>query len=59
MHWYWMAFFVGWLWKTLSVRYGGLQLYRRMVPLAIGMIVGDMVGEGIRVLITIIARGSY
>jgi len=56
MHWYWMAFFTGWVWKSLTVRYGGLQLYRRMVPLAIGLIIGDQVGAGLRVLLTIIAR---
>ena len=56
MHWYWQAFFVGWLLKTLVVRYGGLQLYRRMVPLAIGLLVGDQVAAGLRVLLTIISK---
>jgi hypothetical protein len=56
MHWYWQAFFVGWLLKTLVVRYGGLQLYRRMVPLMIGLLVGDQVGAGLRVLLTIISK---
>jgi len=56
MHWYWQAFFVGWLLKTLVVRYGGLQLYRRMVPLMIGLLVGDQVGVGLRVLLTIISK---
>ena len=56
MHWYWMPLFVGWLWKSLTIRYGGLQLYRRLMPVAIGMIVGDMVGQGIRVALTLMVR---
>jgi hypothetical protein len=58
MHWYWVSFFVGWLVKSLVVRYGGLQLYRRIVPLSIGLLIGDQVGSGLRVVLTIIARSS-
>jgi hypothetical protein len=58
MHWYWMSFFAGWVLKSLAVRYGGLQLYRRMVPLSIGLLIGDQVGSGLRVVLTIIARSS-
>jgi hypothetical protein len=47
MHFLWFPFFVGWLAKTLTLRYGGLQLYRRLVPVAIGMIMGDMVGRAL------------
>jgi hypothetical protein len=39
--WWYMPFFVGWLLKTLVVRYGGLRLYQRTVLVAIGVIVGD------------------
>ena len=33
--------------KTLLLRYGGLILFRRAVPLFIGTVVGDMLSEGI------------
>jgi hypothetical protein len=56
MHWYWMPLFVGWLWKTLTIRYGGLRLYRRTMPVAIGLIVGDMVSSGLWVTINSIVR---
>jgi len=56
MHWYWMPLFVGWLWKTLTIRYGGLRLYRRTMPLAIGLIVGDMVSSGLWVTVNSIVR---
>ena len=47
MHWYWLPFFIGWTWKSLTLRYGGLRLYRQTVPLAIGMVMGDMVGRAL------------
>jgi len=46
MHWYWAAFPVGWACKTLVVRYGGLKLYSRTLPLATGLIVGDLAESG-------------
>jgi hypothetical protein len=58
MHIFWMPFFVGWLLKTLAVRYGGLQLYRRTVPLAIGFIVGDFVDQGLWVVVSLVTRGG-
>lgn len=54
MHWYWLPFFIGWVWKTLTLRYGGLALYRRLLSFAVGLIMGDMIGralwQGARVL---------
>ncbi len=47
MHWFWVPFFIGWGAKVLTLRYGGLRLYRRMMPLAVGLMMGDMVGRGI------------
>ncbi len=57
MHWFSQPFFIGWLLKTLTVRYGGLRLYRRTVPLAIGVIMGDFVGQGAWVLGVSVLRG--
>ncbi len=45
MHLYYMPFFIGWLVKTLAVRYGGLRLYRKLVPAAIGFVIGDLLHE--------------
>jgi hypothetical protein len=47
MHWNWGSFLVGWLVKTVLLRYGGLRLFRRVVPFFLGMVVGDMLSEGI------------
>ena len=56
MHWFSQAFFAGWLFKWLVIRYGGLALFRRTVPLAIGLIVGDFVSEAVWVLIMSVLR---
>jgi len=40
---YWMTFFIAWIAKGLLLRYGGLKAYRKFLPLAIGLITGDMV----------------
>ena len=43
--WWYMPLFIGWLLKSLTIRYGGLRLYQKTVPLAIGVIVGDRLSE--------------
>jgi len=45
MHLYSTPFLAGWLAKTLTVRYGGLRLYRALMPAAVGLIVGDLLSE--------------
>jgi hypothetical protein len=45
MKWNWMPFLVGWLAKSIVIRYGGLRLYRRTVRLAIGLIAGDLLSQ--------------
>jgi hypothetical protein len=47
MHWNWGALTVGWLVKVLLLRYGGLGAFRKAVPLLIGLVVGDMLSEGL------------
>ena len=41
--WLWCPLLAGWLTKWLILRYGGLALYRRALPLFIGLILGDYV----------------
>lgn len=43
LEWLWCALFVGWLVKSLILRYGGLTLYRQALPFFIGLILGDYV----------------
>jgi hypothetical protein len=58
MHTAWIPFFVGWLSKVLVVRFGGLKLYRRTLPIAVGLIVGDMVSQGFWVIVSLLTRGA-
>jgi hypothetical protein len=55
--WYTVPFFVGWAAKSLVIRYGGLRLYRATVPLAIGLIIGDMLNRGLWSVINLVTRG--
>ncbi len=56
-HWWYLPFFIGWACKTLAVRYGGLRLYRRTIPFAIGLIVGDLLNGGIWAVVRVITQG--
>jgi hypothetical protein len=47
IHINWFSFFLGWLINMLVTRYGGLKIYRRLLPFFFGLIVGDMLHEGI------------
>jgi len=42
----WASFFLGWLCSVLSLRYGGLKLYRRFRPLFLGLILGEFCAAG-------------
>lgn len=56
MHWFSQSFFAGWVLKWLVIRYGGLALFRRTVPLAIGLIAGDFMSEAAWVFVMSVLR---
>jgi len=37
----WASTFVGWVFSSLTLRYGGLKLYRQFRPLFVGLILGE------------------
>ena len=39
---FWFSVFIGWVLKTLILRYGGSTLYRRSFPLCMGFILGEL-----------------
>ncbi|MCC6442362.1 MAG: hypothetical protein IT210_02780 [Armatimonadetes bacterium] len=43
MDYFWFAFFISWLAKSLLVRYGGMKLHRQAIPFFLGLILGDYV----------------
>ncbi len=60
MDYLWMPFLVAWLLKLLVLRYGSINLYRKLVPLFLGAILGDLVAPALWGLYgTIVARQMY
>ncbi len=51
LYWIWFSFFIGWLFKVIIMRYGGVSGYRRFMPFFVGLIIGEMVGNGFWVTI--------
>lgn len=43
MHQLWVCMLIAWMIKLLLLRYGGLRLYRKAVPLFLGLILGECV----------------
>jgi len=39
---YWFSFFVVWIIKGAILKIGGVRLYRRMLPLFLGLIIGQL-----------------
>jgi hypothetical protein len=52
-------FLIAWALKSLTVRYGGLGLYRKTIPLAIGLIVGDLLNSSLWSLVALATRGRF
>jgi hypothetical protein len=52
-------FFIAWALKTLVTRYGGLRLYRQTIPLAIGLIVGDVLNSSLWNIIRLASKGRF
>jgi len=52
-------FFIAWTLKTLVTRYGGLRLYRQTIPLAIGLIVGDLLNNSVWSIVTLVTKGEF
>jgi len=43
MNWIWASILVSWLIKWILLRYGGVPVYRKAVPLFVGMVLGEFV----------------
>jgi len=43
MQWFWASLFLSWLLKTITLNYGGVRMYRRVVPFFMGLILGEFV----------------
>ena len=51
-------FLLAWILKVLVTRYGGLRLYRKTIPLAVGLIVGDLLNSSLWNIVALATRGA-
>lgn len=40
----WLSILIGWALKSLTMRYGGYRMYQRLLPMLLGLIVGQSLG---------------
>ncbi len=59
MYMHYMPFMIGWLARLLVVRYGGLRLFGRTVPLAAGLIAGDLLNEVMWGVVTLVTGTPF
>ena len=52
----WFSIFLAWLIKGMVLRYGGPKLYKKLLPLFLGLILGSIVCPGIWLLIDFLTR---
>ena len=45
------AIFIAWAAKSIIMRFGGIELYRRAIPFFIGLILGHFLGVGISFIV--------
>lgn len=55
----WFSFFLGWLCNHLTIRYGGIVLFKRVRLLFVGLILGDFLMGGFFALIGLWTGQSY
>lgn len=56
MNRHYLQFFIGWVAKTSVLRWGGLRLYRRTLPLAVGIIIGTQVNSALWAVASLVFR---
>jgi hypothetical protein len=55
----WFSFLVGWLSNHLSLRYGGVDLFRKIRLFFIGLIIGDFLMAGLWAVVGLFAVSSF
>ena len=52
--WLWFSVFISWVAKNLIVRFGGIRLYHRVMPLFLGLILGEFMVGGAWVIVRLL-----
>lgn len=55
----WFSFLIGWLCNSLSLRYGGVRLFRRISHFFIGLIIGDFFMAGVYAVAGLFSNVNY
>ena len=55
----WVSFFIGWLCNALCMKYGGVNLFRKMQFFFIGLVIGDLMMGGIWAIVAQFTFSSY
>jgi hypothetical protein len=55
----WFSFFIGWLFNTLCMRYGGVVLFKKLRLFFVGLIIGDLFMGGTWAIVGMFTDGSY
>lgn len=56
LDWLWCPTLIGWMCKSLIMRYGGIRLYKQALPFFIGLVVGDMVISALWALVFLVLK---
>ncbi|MBD3181946.1 hypothetical protein GF312_06630 [Candidatus Poribacteria bacterium] len=57
---FWFSIFLSWIIKYTILRYGGLKLYRKCIPLFLGLILGEFIADsGICIIGTLLKVQTY
>lgn len=55
----WFSIFLGWLVKSLILKYGGLGAYRKAKPALLGLVLGDCIIGGVWSIVAMIVGRGY
>ena len=59
MNMMWFSIFIGWVFKSLISRYGGMKGYLGFMPLFLGLILGDVVNAVIWICLGYVTQVGY
>ena len=54
MNIFWLSFLLGWVFKRILVKQGGLKTYRQITPLFFGLILGEFIMGSLRGVLSIV-----
>jgi hypothetical protein len=58
-HALWFSMFLGWLFKSLILRYGGMRLYALLLPFFLGLILGDALNAAVWIVLGVTLGTGY